>query len=156
MARMESLEAKIPPPLVAAVIGLAMWGVSRVAPLLEIPSALRIGVAAGILLVGIGFSASGVIAFRRARTTVNPTTPERASSLVNSGVYRITRNPMYVGVSCVLAAWAVFLGSAWAGLGAVAFVLYIARFQIAPEERALEKLFGAEYANYRAKVRRWL
>ena len=63
---------------------------------------------------------------------------------------------MYVGLSCVLVAWAVFLSSGWALLGPVAFVLYISRFQIAPEERALVKLFGSEYANYQAKVRRWL
>ena len=63
---------------------------------------------------------------------------------------------MYVGLSCVLVAWAVFLSSAWALLGPVAFVLYIGRFQIGPEERALAKLFGSEYVDYQAKVRRWL
>ncbi len=133
-----------------------MWGSSRVAPLLQLPGALRLSAAAGISLVGIGFSAAGVLAFRRARTTVNPTKPESASSLVSSGVYRITRNPMYVGLSCVLVAWAVFLSSAWALLGPVAFVLYIGRFQIGPEERALAKRFGSEYVDYQAKVRRWL
>ena len=153
---MEWLEAKIPPPVVAVVIAVAMWGVSRFAPLLHIPSAIRLWAAIAVFVVGIGFSAAGVIAFRRARTTVNPTKPEQASSLVSSGVYRITRNPMYVGLSCALVAWAVFLGSMWALLGPVAFVLYTGRFQIAPEERALEKLFGTEYADYCAKVRRWL
>ena len=156
IASMKALEVKIPPPAVAAAIAVAMWGTSRLAPLLELPSALRLGAAAATLLVGIGFSAGGVLAFRRARTTVNPTKPEQASSLVTSGVYRVTRNPMYVGLSCVLVAWAVFLSSAWALLGPVAFVLYIGRFQIAPEERALVKLFGGEYSDYQAKVRRWL
>lgn len=153
---MESLEVKIPPPAVAAAIAVAMWGTSRLAPLLQIPSGLRLGTAAAILLVGIGFSAGGVLAFRRARTTLNPTKPEQASSLVSSGVYRVTRNPMYVGLLCVLVAWAVFLSSAWALLGPVVFVLFIGRYQIAPEERALAKLFGSEFADYRAKVRRWL
>ena len=153
---MKWLEAKIPPPVVAMVIGAAMWGVSRLAPLLQIPSAVRLWVAIAIFVVGIGFSAAGVIAFRRARTTVNPTKPDKASSLVSSGVYRITRNPMYVGLSCALVAWVVFLGSAWPLLGPVAFVLYIGRFQITPEERALEKLFGGAYADYCARVRRWL
>ena len=139
-----------------AVVALAMWGASRFTPLVEVSSALRLGAAAAISLVSIGFSASGIIAFRRARTTIDPTRPEQASSLVRSGVYRITRNPMYVGLACLLVAWAVYLGSAWALLGPVAFVLYIGRFQIAPEERALEKVFGTQYADYRAKVRRWL
>jgi protein-S-isoprenylcysteine O-methyltransferase Ste14 len=153
---MASLEVKIPPPAVAAAIAVAMWGTSRLAPLLQVPSAVRLGVAAAILLVGIGFSAGGVLAFRRARTTLNPTKPEQASSLVSSGVYRVTRNPMYVGLSFQLVAWAVFLSSAWALLGPVAFVLYIGRFQITPEERALAKLFGSEFTDYQAKVRRWL
>ena len=109
-----------------------------------------------MVIAGLVFSAAGILSFRRARTTVNPTTPEAASFLVVSGIYRITRNPMYVGISLVLVAWAVFLSSAWALLGPAAFILYISRFQIAPEERALSKLFGAEYASYRARVRRWL
>jgi protein-S-isoprenylcysteine O-methyltransferase Ste14 len=153
---MESLETKVPPPLVAAVLALAMWGVSGLPPLLHLPESLRVSVAAAVFLVGIGFSAAGVLAFRRARTTINPTKPEHASALVRSGIYRITRNPMYVGVLCVLVAWAVFLFSVWSLLGPVVFVLYIQRFQIAPEERALGKLFGSDYANYQAKVRRWL
>ena len=153
---MKSLEAKIPPPLVAAVIALAMWGISQLAPSLQVPKFLRVSAAAAALLVGIGFSAAGLLAFRRARTTVNPTKPEQASSLVRSGIYRITRNPMYVGLLCVLVAWAVFLFSVWPLLGPIVFVLYIQRFQIAPEERALGKLFGSEYADYQAKVRRWL
>jgi protein-S-isoprenylcysteine O-methyltransferase Ste14 len=153
---MKSLEVKIPPPVVAAAVALAMWGASRLAPLVQLPDALRLGTAAAIVLVGIGFSAAGVLAFRRARTTVNPTKPEQASTLVGSGVYRITRNPMYVGLAFVLVAWAVFLSSAWALLGPVAFVLYIGRFQIEPEERALAQRFGTAYAHYRASVRRWL
>jgi protein-S-isoprenylcysteine O-methyltransferase Ste14 len=153
---MTSLEAKVPPPLVAIVVVIAMWGVSRVAGLLHIPEPLRLGLPAAFLVVGICFTAGGLVAFRRARTTVNPNTPERASSLVNSGIYRITRNPMYVGLLFVLLAWAVYLSCAWALIGPVLFVLYIQRFQIVPEERALGKLFGPEYAGYKANVRRWL
>lgn len=133
-----------------------MWITSRCAPLLQVPTVPRLGAVAAIALVGIGFSAAGVLAFRRVRTTLHPTKPEMASALVSSGVYRITRNPMYVGLSCILVAWAVFLSSAWALLGVVGFVLYIDRFQIAPEERALAKLFGSDYADYQSRVRRWL
>ncbi|HEX7441619.1 MAG TPA: isoprenylcysteine carboxylmethyltransferase family protein [Caldimonas sp.] len=153
---MNSLEVKVPPPAVASGIAVVMWVTSKLAPLLQVPSAPRLGAAAALLLVGIGFSAAGVLAFRRARTTVNPMKPETTSSLVSSGIYRVTRNPMYVGLLFVLIAWAVFLSSAWALLWPAAFVLYISRFQIAPEERALDKLFGSEYADYRARVRRWL
>jgi protein-S-isoprenylcysteine O-methyltransferase Ste14 len=133
-----------------------MWGISLVAPQPHVPAAVRLGACIVLALVGLAFGVAGVVSFRRARTTVNPTTPAAASSLVSSGVYRITRNPMYVGLALLLFAWAVFLSSAWSLLGVLAFVLYIGRFQIVPEERALAQLFGSEYTAYQAKVRRWL
>ena len=153
---MMSLEAKVPPPAVAAVVALAMWAVSLMTPLLRMPAALRLAACGAFAIVALAFSVAGVVAIRRARTTINPTTPEATSSLVTSGIYRVTRNPMYVGLSFLLVAWAVFLSSAWLLLGPLAFVLYIGRFQIVPEERALSKLFGSEYAAYQARVRRWL
>lgn len=153
---MQALELKIPPPAVAVLIAGAMWGISLVAPLFEVPAFVRIGAAVTIALVGCVFSLAGVISFRRARTTVNPMKPETTSSLVCSGIYRVTRNPMYLGLFFVLVAWAVFLSSAWALLGPLAFVLYMNRFQISPEERVLSAMFGAGYSAYKAKVRRWL
>jgi len=153
---MQSLELKIPPPAVALIIASIMWGVSLIAPVLEVPALMRVVVAVTIAMAGVGVSLAGVIAFRRARTTVNPMKPETTSSLVCSGIYKATRNPMYVGVLFVLVAWAVFLSSAWALLGPVAFVLYINRFQIVPEERVLLAMFGADYSGYKSKVRRWL
>jgi protein-S-isoprenylcysteine O-methyltransferase Ste14 len=153
---MKSLELKVPPPLVAATVAVATWGISRVTPLLEVATAYRVWAAIAIAAAGAFFSIGGVVAFRRAQTTVNPMKPESASSLVGSGVYRITRNPMYVKLLLVLVAWATFLAAPLALPCPLAFVLYIGRFQIAPEEFALTKLFGSEYAEYKAKVRRWL
>lgn len=153
---MKSLETMVPPPAVAAAVALAMWGVSLVTPLLQMPGTLRTVSCTALAVVGLVFSVAGIVSFRRARTTLDPTKPEGASSLVSSGVYRVTRNPMYVGLSFVLFAWAVFLSTAWALLGVLVFVFYVGRFQIAPEERALSKLFASEYAAYQAKVRRWL
>lgn len=153
---MQALELKVPPPVCALLVAAAMWGLSFLAQPLAVPVAIRVGVAVALAVAGAAFSLAGVIAFRRARTTVNPMKPQAASSLVRSGVYRITRNPMYVGLLLVLLAWAVFLSSAWALLGPLAFAAWIGRFQIAPEERALSALFGAEYSAYKAEVRRWL
>jgi protein-S-isoprenylcysteine O-methyltransferase Ste14 len=99
---------------------------------------------------------SGFVAFRHAKTTVNPLSPANSSSLVTSGIYRFTRNPMYVGLALVLLAWALFLSSPWSLLGPLVFVLYINRFQIVPEERILSGIFGEAYSAYRTKVRRWL
>jgi protein-S-isoprenylcysteine O-methyltransferase Ste14 len=76
--------------------------------------------------------------------------------MVTSGVYRHTRNPMYLGMLCLLGAWAAWLGNAAALLGLPAFVAYMNRFQIAPEERALAQRFGAAFDAYAARVRRWL
>jgi protein-S-isoprenylcysteine O-methyltransferase Ste14 len=153
---MQALELKIPPPAVAALIAGAMWGISLVAPLLEVPAFIRVAAAVTIALAGAGFSLTGVVSFRRARTTVNPMKPETTSSLVCSGIYSVTRNPMYLGLLFVLVAWAVFLSSAWALLGPLAFVLYINRLQIEPEERVLSAMFGTDYSAYKSRVRRWL
>ena len=153
---MKSLELKIPPPAIAVLLAAAMWGLSRLTPSLEVPTGIRLVLALAVALVGIGFSVAGVISFRRAKTTLNPTRPQLTSSLVSSGIYNVTRNPMYVGLLFVLIAWAIFLSSVWALLGPAAYFLYIGRFQIAPEERALTALFGVEYTAYLSKVRRWL
>ena len=153
---MNSLELKVPPPLVAATLAAAMWGVSLFTPHIQLPSVARVLAAAAIALIGAAFTIAGIVSFRQAKTTVNPLKPDSASSLVSSGVYTITRNPMYVGLLFVLLGWAIFLSSPLALVGPLAFFLYIDRFQIAPEERALSNLFGSEYTNYRARVRRWL
>ncbi len=153
---MQTLELKIPPPAVALIIAGSMWGISLIAPPLEVAAFMRVAAAATIALAGMGISLAGIVAFRRAHTTVNPMKPETTSSLVCSGIYTATRNPMYVGVLFVLIAWAVFLSSAWTLFGPVAFVLYINRFQIAPEERVLLAMFGADYSAYKSRVRRWL
>ena len=152
---MSSLELRVPPPVVALLMAAAMWGVFFLVPPSSVPS-LHVAAALGLAVVALAFSVSGVLAFGKAKTTKNPMRPEAASSLVVTGVYRVTRNPMYVGLGVLLLAWAVFLWSAWALVGPLAFVAYISRFQISPEERVLAKLFGAEYVAYKARVRRWL
>jgi len=151
-----SLEAKVPPPIVTVAVGFIMWGFSRFAPQLTMTSGSRLAVSLIIVVCGLFFIVAGVLSFRSARTTANPTKPEKASALVDTGIYRFTRNPMYLGLSFILAAWAIFLASAWAMLGIAGFVLYMNRFQIAPEERALSGIFGSEFAAYKASVRRWL
>ena len=87
---------------------------------------------------------------------MNPLKPETSSRLVTSGIYRHTRNPMYLGMAVVLLGWAAWLGSAWSLLGIAMFAAYITRFQILPEETALQRIFGAEFDEYRERVRRWL
>ena len=150
------LELRVPPPIVALIVAVVMWAVARGAVANAASDFVRISVAAALALAGAMFDVAALMAFRRARTTVNPLKPQAASSLVDSGIYRVTRNPMYVGLVSFLCAWAVWLGSWWVFLGPLAFAAYIGRFQIAPEEKALCALFGDAYRAYQAQVRRWL
>ena len=142
--------------MVALLVALAMWAASRrsVDPVLT--ELVRVPLAIALAVIGAAFDLSGLVAFRRAKTTVNPMRPQSTSSLVGSGVYRLTRNPMYVGLAFMLCGWAVFLWSWWALPGPFAFAAYVDRFQIVPEERALSALFGADYMAYKHRVRRWL
>jgi protein-S-isoprenylcysteine O-methyltransferase Ste14 len=153
---MLNLEHRVPPPIVGLLVALAMWLLAKVPPAFAVTPWLRQGVALLLVAGGVTFDFLGLLAFVRQRTTVNPMRPENASALVTAGVYRVTRNPMYVGMALLLTAWAVDLASPWPFLGPVAFVLYMNRFQIASEERALQARFGAEWATYAARVRRWL
>lgn len=153
---MSVLELKVPPPIVALVVALLMWLTPALAGIVVMPDLARVLGAVVMACIGQGIGFAGVIAFKRAKTTVSPTKARLASSLVVQGVYRFTRNPMYLGFLVTLLAWAVFLANPMAVLWVVAFVLYITRFQIIPEERVLVSLFGGEYEAYKARVRRWL
>jgi len=153
---MRALELKIPPPVVALLIGAAMWLAARYGATLDLPFSVRVVALVVAVLAGGATALAGDLEFKRAETTINPLKPEKSTALVTSGIYRFTRNPMYVGLTLALVGWTAFLCSAWALPGPVVFVLYISRFQIAPEERVLSAKFGQAYADYRSRVRRWL
>lgn len=154
---MRFLELRIPPPLVGLIVAGTMWFIaSWLPPFLSLPASLRLPLAIVLVLAGAAIALSGVVSFRRAHTTVNSLKPESTTSLVSTGIYRFTRNPMYLGMLGVLLAWAAYLLTVLALLGPAAFLLYITRFQIIPEERALHSLFGAAFVEYTQKVRRWL
>ena len=153
---MPTLDHKIPPPLLGALVAAAMWGVCTFGPQWSMPQVLKIIVVTLLGVAGAAFDLSGLVAFRAARTTINPLKPERASALVQGGIYRFTRNPMYVGMALFLLAWAVYLAALLPFAGPIVFVVYITRFQIQPEERVLMGIFGAQYSDYAARVRRWL
>lgn len=151
-----SLELKVPPPIVAFAFGALMWLVARQVEPTHVSFAGRSIVVIIFAAIGLGFGFPAMATFVRARTTMNPTKPATTTSLVTHGVYRVTRNPMYLSLLFYLVAWAVYLSN-WLTLPlAVPFVLYITRFQIQPEERALSERYGQEYAAYAARVRRWL
>jgi protein-S-isoprenylcysteine O-methyltransferase Ste14 len=153
---MHVLELKVPPLalvfLMAAFMWLARWAVPTFG--FELPARTLFSVSAavaGAVIGGLGFAS-----FIRAKTTVNPMKPDSSSSLVVSGIYRFTRNPMYLGFLLGLLGWAIFLSNALAFFLLPAFIVYMNRFQIEPEEKALARLFGEQFVAYRSRVRRWL
>src|SRR5690554_5257045 len=115
-----------------------MWLCAASSALLEASqSPVRIAELIVLVLLGAGISLVGVRSFRRAKTTVNSLKPEQATQLVNGGIYRLTRDPMYLGRLLALLGWAAALASWWSLLGPLLFVLYMNRFQIRPEQRAV-------------------
>jgi protein-S-isoprenylcysteine O-methyltransferase Ste14 len=149
-------KVRIPPVALFLVVALLMWAVASWLPSWQIALPGRTVATVLLLLVAGAIGLAGVRAFDRARTTVDPLRPERASALVTSGIYRRTRNPMYVALAIALLAWALWLAHPLALPWVIAFVAWMNRYQIAPEERALQALFGAEFARYCSEVRRWL
>jgi protein-S-isoprenylcysteine O-methyltransferase Ste14 len=151
-----ALENRIPPPIVMGITGLAMWALSWVTPTVPVPDGIRYGAAGVLLVFGVSVAGWAISSFRRAGTTVDPVAIDNASSLVTTGIYAFTRNPMYVALTTLLVALAVLLSNAWLLLGPLFFVLYTTRFQIIPEERVMQAKFGSAYDAYKARVRRWL
>ena len=153
-------EHRVPPPVIDAACALLMWLLARAAAPAQLwpPGAWpwASGAALTLAVLGGAVALAGTLEFRRRRTTINPLAPHRASALASGGIYRVTRNPMYLGMLLVLAGWGVWLGNVAAWLGLPLSVALLTVLQIQPEERVLRERFGAEYERYAARVRRWL
>ncbi len=152
---MRHLELKIPPVVLVLLTGAAMAWVANLAGTARWAFAGPRPLAGLFVAAGAFVAALGVVKFRRRNTTVDPRKPAAAGVLVTSGIYRWTRNPMYLGLLALLVGWGVVLANAVAFLVVAGFAGYLTRLQIVPEERALAERFPAEFAAYRARVRRW-
>ena len=150
------LENRIPPPILTLVIAIGMGAASQAMPPLAVPALVRVALAVAVFMVAGLFGAPAVRAFAQAGTTINPVRIDNASALVSTGIYGLSRNPMYVGLAGILLSLGIYLGRPWLLIGPVLFVAFISRFQIIPEERAMQARFGDAYTAYRARVRRWL
>jgi protein-S-isoprenylcysteine O-methyltransferase Ste14 len=153
---MPVLDLKVPPVAVVVFMAVLMWLASSTLPAFGFVFPAQRLCAVILAVAGAVTITLGVASFKKARTTVNPMKPGSASSLVVSGVYAVTRNPMYLGLLLVITGWAVFLSNVLAFFFLPAFVFYMNRFQIEPEERALTARFGAEFVAYKSRARRWL
>lgn len=152
---MDRLELKIPAPIIAAITMVLMCLTHLLLPLVTLSTQTRLIVSVVSLISGLSIALAGIIQFRLAKTTVEPN-PKGTTALVTTGVYRYTRNPMYLGLVICLIGFAGFLNSLYSLIWVIAFVCYLTRFQIIPEEKALMNKFPDAYQTYRHNTRRWI
>ena len=150
----EKMNNKIPPPIVALICGLGIYLSRSLFPTFNHAS---IGIISAIFLsLGIMTLIVAVLFFIKQKTTLSPLQPEKASSLVVSGVFKHSRNPMYLGLSLILLSVAIQFNFVGGILIVFMFIAFITKFQIIPEEIAMEKLFGEEFSRYKKRTRRWI
>lgn len=153
---MRRLELLIPPLLVLMIFVILMWCIALLLPSFTLGIKPNFSLSIFMVLAGFLLVLISSASFIRVKTTLNPMRPELTSVLVKAGVYRYSRNPVYLGLLIMLLGWFVYLNNILAGLLVIAFVCYMNRFQIEPEEKALFKRYGAEFEDYKRLVRRWL
>lgn len=147
-------DVRLPPPLVYAVPLLLLWLLDRAVPWRLPDVALRTGLGWALLLAGFALAGWGAATFRRQRTTVIPHHP--VTTVVTTGPYRFTRNPMYLGMALAYLGASLLLGSSWPLLGLPLVVLTVDRLVIAREERYLHARFGAQYEDFCRRTHRWV
>ncbi len=147
---------KIPPPLIGLTGAVIMWLMAKYIPLASFILPAHILMAVIIAIIAVAIDLSAIWSFRQARTTINPLTPDKSSTVVKTGIYAYSRNPMYLGMLLLLIAFAIYLGRLSPWIIPPLFVLIINNRQIVPEETALAQLFSEDYLDYKNTVRRWL
>lgn len=153
---MRSLALKLPPVALFLLVAAGMWLLATHLAFAALAVPYAAASAALFAAVGIAIAVLGVVEFRRHETSVDPTKPDKASALVSTGIFGVSRNPMYLGLALLLVAWGLYLQNALSLAGVPAFVVYLNELQIKPEERALGAAFGAAYEDYCRQVRRWI
>ena len=148
------MKTKIPPPIIALICIVINYLSTYLINTIKFPNIEIIG--GLILLLGVATAMLATLLFKKDKTTVNPMNPEETTTLVTTGIFSITRNPMYLGSFLSISSTILFFGSWFGIIILMFFVWYITKFQIIPEEEAMEKLFGNKYDEYRQNVRRWI
>ncbi|MEX0313058.1 MAG: isoprenylcysteine carboxylmethyltransferase family protein [Allomuricauda sp.] len=146
---------KILPPLVMLIFGFFMYLLARFLPVGDFDFFGRRELAIFLFGLAILVMFLGLFQFRKAKTTTNPIDLSKTSKLVTGGIFKYSRNPMYLAMLLILLAFGLKLGNAFNTLLAAGFVYYMNHFQIKKEETALNELFGAAYRAYCKATRRW-
>lgn len=150
------MKPRFPPIFQIIFGGLINWGMASLFPQTAVSIPILTYAGFGLVAVGAVILIASVLKFSQEKTTINPLDPEQASELVISGLYRFTRNPMYLGLMLILLGYSLYLQNLAAFAGPIVFLFTITYLQIKPEEAALTKKFGQQYDDYRQQVRRWL
>lgn len=153
---MKRLELAVHPPVVFIATGTLMFLAHRWLPVATIELPHRKVTCAALFLASAAIALTALVQFARERTTIDPKRPEAASRLVTTGAFRWTRNPIYLALLIWLLAWGLSQGNLVSLALIVVFPLWITRFQIIPEERALAAKFGDKFERYRRRTRRWI
>jgi len=151
---MKFLNTKIPPPIVTILFAVLIFYFSESFAYIGLP--FKIYISLFFVLLGFFITFSSARNFKKKETTVNPIKPEETSQLVTDGFFKITRNPMYLGMLLFLLGLSIYNGLIVGLVFLPLFVGYITFFQIIPEENAMIKIFGEDYKAYMKKVRRWI
>ena len=146
--------SKIPPPLVVLILVISTFFSSKKIDLIQIPFQTSISIF--ILSIGILILLNPVLKFKKSKTTINPIKFKKVNKLVTSGIYKYSRNPMYLGLLMIVISSSIFYLNIYSILTPLFFYLWINRFQIKREEVFLKEKFGEDYLSYKKKTRRWI
>ncbi len=152
---MKFLELKIPPVLTFAICVALMWLTSLISNEAVMNTKFRLIIGMISLVTGGCIASAGVLEFKKVKTPLNPLKPDQAKSVVSTGIYKFTRNPMYLGLLFGLIFWTCYLDNLYCLIFVIFFPWYMTQFQIKPEERTLQSIFGEPYDAYKTRVRRW-
>ena len=145
---------KIPPPLLVLILVIANYFSSKKIDLIHLPNQDLISIL--ILLIGILILINPIFKFIKSKTTIDPIKFKKVNKLITSGIYKYSRNPMYLGMALILLGLALMFNLIGGTLFTILFTIFITKFQIRPEEEVMEKLFGEDFLKYKKNVRMWL
>ena len=151
---MIDIKTKFPPPLVALTFGFLINYTKNIFPKIEIKNEIIFG--SFMIISGLIIILSAIILFKKYQTTITPLNPSNATKLITDGIYKFSRNPMYLGLLLVLVGISIIINLTGGFFFIILFILYINLFQIIPEENAMVDLFKDEFLEYKKNVRRWI
>ena len=151
---MIDIKTRIPPPIVAITFGFLIKYTKNIFPVVEIKNKIILG--SFMIISGLIIILSAIILFKKYKTTITPLKPSKATKLITDGIYKFSRNPMYLGLLLVLLGISIILNLIGGFFLIPLFILYLNLFQIIPEENAMVDLFKDEFLDYKKNVRRWI